>query len=103
MRPPRPCPCSTAADQRGGAGGVTVPSHRTHLYRPHWRDRVTIVHTVPATPGPRSPNTACHRIDRPLGKTRPIESMEVPRAATVYPGCRLRARVPEGALPARRV
>src|SRR5690349_20326026 len=30
-------------------------------------------------------------------------SMEVPRAATVYPGCRLRARVPEGALPARRV
>src|SRR3954449_8585887 len=29
--------------------------------------------------------------------------MEEPRAATVYPGGRLRARVPEGALPARRV
>src|SRR3954447_2497966 len=70
---------------------------------PHWRAEVTIRQTVPGRSESRRGTSRSHRTTGPLGKTESVESMEVRRAATVNPGCRLRARVPEGALPACRV
>src|SRR3954451_18205094 len=70
---------------------------------PHWRAKVTIRQTVPGRSESRRGTTRSHHTTGPLGKTESVESMEVRRAATVNPGCRLRARVPEGALPACRV
>src|SRR5918998_4428479 len=69
----------------------------------HWRTKVTIRQTVPGRSESRRGTTAVHRETGPLGKTESVESMEVHRAATVSPGCRLRARVPEGSLPACRM
>src|SRR3954468_5603898 len=70
---------------------------------PHWRAEVTIRQTVPGRSESRRDTTRSHRTTGPLGKTESVESMEVRRAATVNPGCRLRARVPEGSLPACRM
>src|SRR3954447_16217491 len=69
----------------------------------HWRAKVTIRQTVLGRSESRRGTSAVHRTTGPLGKTESVESMEVHRAATVSPGCRLRARVPEGSLPACRV
>src|SRR3954447_9196199 len=68
-----------------------------------WRAEVTIRQTVRGCSESRRGTSCSHRATGPLGKTESVESMEVRRAATVNPGCRLRARVPEGALPACRV
>src|SRR3954454_1513448 len=70
---------------------------------PHWRAEVTIRQTVPGRSESCRGTTCSHRTTGPLGKTESVESMEVRRAATVNPGCRLRARVPEGSLPACRM
>src|SRR3954451_9237271 len=66
---------------------------------PHWRAEVTIRQTVPGRSESRRGTTRSHRTTGPVGKTESVESMEVSLAATVNPGCRLRARVTEGSLP----
>src|SRR4029450_12141228 len=70
---------------------------------PGWRAEGTVRQTVPGHSVRRRGTRRSHRTTGPLGKTESVESMEVRRAATVNPGCRLRARVPEGALPACRM
>src|SRR3954454_21500814 len=70
---------------------------------PGWRSEVTIRQTVRGCSESRRGTSCSHRAADPLGKTESVESMEVRRAATVNPGCRLRARVPEGSLPACRM